>query len=457
MTNEKKKSKHLLWGVGNMGEGFISTVSSTYLSIFLTDVALLPLGLVSFIALFTSIFDFCMVPLSGVILVSSKPMKWGRYRSWLLFCPVIAVIFYLICFHVVEGNTILTAICILVGYIGAKAAWNINYASNVSLTAVMAEDQQAKSKLVSQRMIGSNAGRLLGNYITPLLVAWAAVKFSESIGYTITIIITGIVYILTSLIHFRDSRGCENANVSEMEANKEKEEKLSAKEIVLALIANPQLLITLVIDLTSNVASLVLPSLAVYYYKYCAQNIALTSVHMLVIGFSGLAGASIVRLFGTKIKDTRKCLLVMYVIVAVTLFSIRFVSSNPIMFIVFSGIVAIITGMTSPFELNLYIDNTVYYRYTKGKDATGFIMGLSNLPVKFASIIKSTLIPFTLMAVGYVANADPTPEMQAAIINAYTLIPCLFPILGFILLKFVYKLKHEDVEDMKRKIDAGEV
>ena len=77
-----------------------------------------------------------------------------------------------------------------------------------------------------------------------------------------------------------------------------------------------------------------------------------------------------------------------------------------------SGVVAVLTGMTQPFELNLYIDNTVYYRVKTGRDATGFIMGLCNLPLKFASIIKSTLIPFTLMAVGYVANATPTPQMR---------------------------------------------
>ena len=45
---------------------------------------------------------------------------------------------------------------------------------------------------------------------------------------------------------------------------------------------------------------------------------------------------------------------------------------------------------------------------------------------------------------GYVANAEPTPEMQKAIINAYTLIPMLFPILGFVLLKFFWKSGQEE-------------
>ena len=71
-------------------------------------------------------------------------------------------------------------------------------------------------------------------------------------------------------------------------------------------------------------------------------------------------------------------------------------------------------------------------------------MGLSNLPVKFAGIVKSTLIPFVLMLSGYVANADPTPAMQRAIVNAYTLVPAIFPAMGILLLGFVYKTCEQD-------------
>ena len=74
------------------------------------------------------------------------------------------------------------------------------------------------------------------------------------------------------------------------------------------------------------------------------------------------------------------------------------------------------------------------YAQKTGKDATGFIMSLSNLPVKFAAILKSVLIPFALMASGYVAGSAATPQMRQAIINAYTLIPAVFPICGILLL-----------------------
>ncbi len=449
----KKSDKHLLWGIGNVGEGFISMVSSTYFSFFLTDVALLPLGLMSAVSMFTSIFDFIMVPIAGAVISSHKAMKWGKYRSWLLFCPTITTLSYLICFTVVKGNIALTTAFVIIGFCLAKTFWDINYAANASLTAVLADNEQMRSKLASQRMIGSNAGRLCGNYLTPIIVAWAATKSgSQDFGYKLTILITGAVYILTNLVHFADSKTDETKQYSKSD-NKE----LGAKETFKVITENPQLFVTLLIDLTSNVASLVLPSLAVYYYKYCAQDTSLISLHMLIIGFGGITGASVVRLMGNRVKDSRKWLLCLYVLVALFLTGIRFVAHDPRIFMVFGAFIAIFTGMTSPFELNLYIENTIYYKYTQKKDATGFIMGLSNLPVKFASIIKSTIIPLTLIMAGYTANAEPTPEMQNAIINAYTTLPCVFPVLGFILLKFAYKFKKEDIDRMKAELETEQI
>lgn len=432
-----RDAKKYLWGVGNIGEGVVSMVTSTYFIIFLTDTAMLPLGLVSLISLVGSILDFLLVPLSGTLLVSTKPMKWGRYRSWLLLCPPLVVLFYLLCFTVVSGSQMMTALCALLGYVGGKVAWNIVYASNVSLTAVLSGG--SKTKMTAQRMMGSNIGRLLGNSLTPAIVAAVAVHMGEVNGYRVTILVMGTVYILTCLIHFWISKDCSETGVS---GENQKEDRMKASEVIQILLVEPRLFLTLVIDLTSNVASLVLPSLAVYYYKYCAAQPGMVSTHMLIIGFGGLAGASLVRLLGNRVKNAKSVLLVLYVLVAASLLSIQIWSNSVFYFLGIGAVVSILTGMTSPFELTLYIDTAEHYRRKTGNDATGFIMGLSNLPVKFASIIKSTLIPMALMLSGYVANAEPTPQIRQAIVNAYSLLPAVFPVLGFILLAFFYKAEN---------------
>ena len=436
--NPMRDFKKNFWGVGNIGEGFVSTVTSTYFILFLTDTAMLPLGIVSLIALIGSIMDFLLVPVSGAIIVSSKPMRWGRYRSWLLVCPPLVVLFYLLCFTVVEGSVLLTSACALLGYVGGKVAWNMVYASNVSLTAILTRGAENKTRLSSQRMMGSNIGRLLGNSLTPAIVAAVAVHLGEVNGYRITILIMGSVYILTCLMHFYISSKQKSSEDEPLRA----QEKFPVSEIIKVVLVEPKLLITLIIDLTSNIASLVLPSLAVYYYKYCAGAPAMVSTHMLIIGFGGLAGASVVRILGKRVNNTKPILMCLYGLVAASLLSIQVFPDSMLYFLVIGALISLITGMTQPFELTLYMNTAASYRRKTGKDATGFIMGLSNLPVKFASVIKSTLIPFTLAAVGYVANAEPTPEMQQAIVNAYTLIPPIFPVLGILLLGFAYKMEN---------------
>ena len=139
----------------------------------------------------------------------------------------------------------------------------------------------------------------------------------------------------------------------------------------------------------------------------------------------------------------------LYGAVALSLLSIRLFPNRTYYFLGIGAVIALLTGMTSPVELTLYMDHTVHYQEKSGRDATGFIMGMSNLPVKFASIIKSTLIPFVLMTSGYVANTAVTPQMRQAIIDAYTLIPAVFPVCGIFLLLIFYR------SDIK-KCPAGE-
>ena len=433
--------KKLFWGVGNIGEGVVTMVTSTYFIIFLTDTALLPLWIVSLISVTGSVMDFLFVPLSGALLSGARPMRWGRYRSWLLICPPLVVMFYMLCFTV-TASPACTALCALLGYIGGKAAWNLVYSANAALTAVLSKAPGSGTRYSAQKMIGSNIGRMLGNSLTPALVSAFAVHMSEAGSYRASILIMGTFYIASCLMHFRI---CADADEPLRESSQRT--RLSAGEILHVIAVEPHLLLTIIIDLTSNVASLVLPSLAVYYYKYCAESPGLVSMHMLVIGLGGLTGAGLVRLMGGRCaKATKPILLVLYALVAASLLSTRLFPDNTLYFICAGAAIAVFTGMTSPFELTLYMNEAARYAERTGRDATGFIMSLSNLPVKFAAVIKSVLIPLALMVSGYSAGGEATPQLRQAILNAYTLIPVIFPICGIVLLSLTHYTAAADAQ-----------
>ena len=447
---KKDNSKMLLWGVGIAGEGFISMMSSTYLSYFLTDVAGLSVKLSGTVLLITSIAAFILATVTGAIIASVKPLKWGRLRSWLLVAPPVATLGFVLHFTSFLGRPVLSAVVTTISYIVASFAWNLAFTANISLTNIIATNQQERNRYNAQRMMGSNVGRLMGNYLTPILVAYIGAKIaSERLSYPILVAIAGVFYIAMELIHFAISKGYEE---SYHEALNQEDKSIKFKDIVDILKSNGQLLVTLLIDLSSNMAGLALPSMAVYYYRYVVEDASMIPTHMLCIGLAGLAGSSIVRFFGGKVKSYKRYLLCVYIVLSLLLISTKLVQGNAIGFLVINIFVHLCTGTTQPFEMNLYQDNVIYSEWKTGVNANSMIMGLAELPVKIAGILRSMLITFSLMSAGYIAGADPTPAMKNALANAYAFIPAVIPLIGFLLLLFAYKLTPEKIATMKSEI-----
>ena len=454
--NEVNNKRFYFWGIGNLGEGFIAIITSTYLAIFLTDVALLPIQIVSAILLITSISDLVLSPLCGAIISAVKPMKWGRLRSWLLVGPPIATIFYILQFTTIPNNNYLTATIIIIGFVVAKIAWTLTHTANISLMNVLSTDFQGRNKLSSQLMIGSNAGRLIGNYLTPVIIAILLSNFKERYAYIILMLIAGIIYIPTLWVHFYITKGSEDTNQADLGKTYNTEKQLTLREMFKCLSTNGNLLQIILIDMTSNVTSLALPSLAVYYYKYVFQNYSLVPTHMLCIGLAGILGALITRYTSKFVKSKKVYLCTTYLLISIALFCTRFVSNSPYLFIGINIIIHMLSGTTQPYELGFYADNVIYTKCKTLESANSLIMGISILPLKLATVIKSVLISTVLMSGGYVANVKPTIEFQHVLINAYSLIPASIAILGFIILGFIYKLSDEKVKEMKVEIDKRE-
>lgn len=441
--NGRLGHKFLLWGTADIGEGIVTTISNTYLTLFMTDVAYLPLGVISVSMLAMSIGDLVLALITGFIFSLIPVMRWGKLRSYLLLAPPLAAIFFTLHFCFFPGRPILSAVIITLGYLLARAFYNMSYAANLSLINVIAQDQSSRTRLTSQKMMGANAGKLLGNYLTPVIVTALALKVSERMLYPVIILGAGLFFIAMNLIHFKLSKGCESKSAAVGE-----EEQFTLRQMTGCLLRNPQLLITVIIDLTSNVAVLVLPSLAVYYYRCVAEDASLIPIHMLLVGIASLAGSFLVRLLSTKITDPRKVLLMIYPLVGLFLFATRFSQNHAYVFMGLNVVVHGLTGMTQPFELSLYMDNVIYTRHKTGEDLNSLIMSISSVTVKLANILKSVLIPLALTSAGYVAGVI-TPELKRAILHAFSTIPAIIPIIGFLMLKFFYKLTKQTMDQIE--------
>ena len=95
-TSQKGLSKMLkrFYGVGDCGFTLMSNIESYYFSFFLTNLAQFSLPMVTLITTISSTVDAALSWIYGAILNSIKPLKWGRYRSWLVVIPWLVPFLY---------------------------------------------------------------------------------------------------------------------------------------------------------------------------------------------------------------------------------------------------------------------------------------------------------------------------------------------------------------------------
>lgn len=85
--NGLSRALRIFYGVGDCGYTLTTNVESYFFSFFLTNMAQYSMATISVITTVTSVVCAILVGVAGGIINSSKPMRWGRYRSWLVVIP----------------------------------------------------------------------------------------------------------------------------------------------------------------------------------------------------------------------------------------------------------------------------------------------------------------------------------------------------------------------------------
>ena len=107
---------------------------------------------------------------------------------------------------------------------------------------------------------------------------------------------------------------------------------------------------------------------------------------------------------------------------------------------------ATITSMTA--------DTVIYSMWKSNVNARGFIMSMTNIPIKFGSMIKSIILPVGLGIIGYQAGVDATPEVAQGIAIIMCLVAGGSVMISGLINLFFYHLNEKKVEEMTNEINA---
>ncbi len=463
MPKEKKqlsKALKTFFGVGDLGFNWMTNIETYYFAYFLTNVAQFPMAMVTMVQTIGSVIDAALSWVYGIMLNKIKPLKWGRYRSWLAVLPWVVPFLYLLQFRAF-GNGMGAALIIVFGTVSSHIAWNIPYVANMAMVNVASDSADDRNALSSVRTLWTYLARMSYSYVGPGLVAFFTAKLTVENAYAATAFALGAVMAALYFAHFVMFSGYEETGAEEiarLQKQAEQQQKSNQKTagIGAAIASNPQILGVLGAYLFYMMYSFCFSAFAVYYGQYIALDAGFMTKFLLISNITAVVGSIVSRKVAQKLSSKGTFQLALLGI-AVLYFCAYIMKSNPTVVIILMSVggffAAFATAMTVPMLANC----SIYSEYKTGVNCTGAVMGFLNVPIKIAVIGRGLLISTVLGITGFnpsIAVEEASDAVKNGIAIGFTVIPAILLVIGFLIITFGYHIKESDIEKYSAEIKA---
>lgn len=460
MSNEKKvKPKKKLsnalkyfFGVGDAGFVLMSNIETFYFMTFLTDLAGFGAGIAGLInSVFTTV-DACLSWLYGGIINGTKAKKWGRYRSWLIIVPWMVPFLYALMFLRVSDNEMLSAVVIIAAAILSHVVWNFGYVANATLISVVGKTPEDKATLASSRATWNNIGGLLFSYLGLPFATLLAGYVGEKNKFAAAAFCLGVLMVVTYFAHFKMTEGYEEIETEDKAVKGKDKTKATVGEMFKSLFQNPPLMVLMLADLAKWCVKFVTAASAIYYFRDAVGNPGLMASYTLCVSLGAIIGAFAMR-YIAKTLSSRTTMILSYGGMAVAMYLIYVMYASPAMVILLMTIAHVFYGMAFAASPALYADTVVYATWKTGRDASGWIMGLQNLPLKVGVFMRGVIVSACLVAVGWKSGAVLEGAARQGMTIAFAVVPATLCLIGMILLIFGFKITKSDVARYQEEID----
>lgn len=448
MTENKQPkpiSKNLkrFFGVGDFGFTFMSNIDTFYSSYFFTNIAKLPLAVITVMTTISAVVDAILSAMYGAWMNKIKPQKWGRYRSWLLMTPWMVPILFAFQFITVADGMVGVAV-MLIAMITSRIAWNLPYIANLSMINVAGKTPDDRMALSSSRTMYTSLANVTYSYVGPAVVALLAGFLGEQNAYAAAAFAFGAVMAAGYFAHFKMFEGYEETGAEELARLKANAGSAAAPKVsaIKAITVNPHLISLLVSSLSKYLVLFLVNGLAVYYFEYVGLNPGLMSMFMLITNSLGVVAGYLSRPVVAKLNAKRTVTLA-YCVMFASMIAAYFLYKNVTLVIVLMTVTVFSMTLTNACEPELYAACAGFSSQKLGVDTTGTVMGLLTVPLKVGIVIRGILIPAVLALGGFDANisaAEAGESVRQGICLGFMVIPAICVALGAVILNLGYKL-----------------
>jgi glucuronide carrier protein len=439
MPERLNKSLLYTYGIADLGFVLVTNMELFFFAAFLTDYADFSLSLTGYILGFTSLADIAFVLVGGIILQKLTLRFGGKYRSWFLVGPPFVALLFILQFTRI-GPTLPAALIIIFGFIGSHLIWNIVFSACASMVGRLGQWPDERTILSTSRAQGMSAAGIIFSVTSLPVINFFTSRTGEIAGFSLASALYALLMVLGYLYLYFMTSGKdpydEYTSPSGTGAKKQ-----SVTEIIGLVFKNPPLMFLIVAETFRNSYIFIVASFAIYYFKYVLDDLPFLVWFILAISISRLLGTLAASWIGVKIGKRHSYWIFLVMTAA------AFASGK-----VFSG-----TRWGFTMSTALFSDTVVYGEWKTGKNIRAFTMALQTFPIKVGNLIRSGVITFGLMAIGFVANTEPSPEVAEGISSIMSFTPAIACVISAAIFYFGYRIEDKSIHDMEKEISAGKV
>jgi GPH family glycoside/pentoside/hexuronide:cation symporter len=451
MTERLNRPLLYTYGIADLGFVLIANMELYFFSVFLTDYAEFSLSITGYILGFTSLADIVFALVGGVILHRVTLRYGGKYRSWFLVGPPVVALLFILQFTKI-GNIMSAAMIIGFGFVASHLIWNIMFTASASMVGRLSQLPDERTILSASRAQGMSAAGIIFAVTSLPLIDFFTSHTNKIAGFSLASAFYAFFMVLGYLYIYKMTSGRDPYDETISNAGT-KASRQSVFEIVGLVFRNPPLLLLILAEVFRNSYVLIIGSFAVYYFKYVLDNWAFLDVFILAISISRLLGTFAATWIGIRIGK-RHSYWVFLVLSAIVFASGKFFGGTAWSFTIIFSVGSLLGMVASAMSTALFSDTVVYGEWKTGKNIRAFIMALQTFPIKVGILIRSGVITFGLMAIGFVANTEPTPRVVEGISSIMSFTPAIACIVSAGIFYFGYLLEDKRILRMEQEISA---
>lgn len=428
MEGRLSLKERISYGCGDFGLCLITTMVSTYMMYFYTNIVQIPVLQVGTITLIGGVVDAISDLLMGMLIDKTKT-KLGKCRPYILAMAIPLAVIVFFAFNVPEASAQIKYIYAMITYLLYVCAYTAVCIPYQTLMSSITDRQDDRLSVNMWKTIGSSTGQFI---ISAFALSLVAAFGDGQKGFKTAAVIFGIAGAALLLTCFKNTRERVTPPAGE---------KVEIKDTLRSFQNLPWLLVccTAFLALTAVVLR---AQQTMFFAQYVMGDLGISSKLLTISTIVAIPVALVVPKLAMKFGKRNLIILggLVYVLASVGMFAVRTNSVGVYLFAVLCGIGGSMPNSVCYVMTAEAID---YGEWKHGKRVQGALMSFIGFSVKVGGSIGGMIASMVLNAGGFVEGAEVQSEaaLRAVTVN-YIWLPAIMYIIIIVLMLF-YKLDKE--------------